>query len=728
MKRMIALMEKNLLCAWWVLLLVVGGGLLFSLADWPRHWSATARDAALIYVFLVTGISGTVAFGVDLKGESLRFLDYLPLRRSQIWLANFLQGLIILALTLFALGWRWIFVAASDESAEATLLLSSPGGFVLAAGSVGFFCLGFGLFSRVLAQDDSPAVTEMIFLLLGVFISLVVLFYMGLSPGVDELAPVLISSGCILTASSFWIFTLFPPYFGGKRRHLAVGLMVVMAPTALLFHGYHVCLGLAELAADEELRVYQVVLAEDPPGHLLAVVGSQRSGSHTLAIDVASERVTDLGRLEPLSWNMGFYNEDRAQGLVLSGLFLSWFMDNGLWKPPLWSRQRLAAVDLASLTPEVIPEVVNDHFRSIGRTVDGQHLLVTQRVMGQPPLLHILDRRGLPCGLPEIRLGGSGARLFASPDGLLLAPDYEAPGVTPDHPAFLILDLSTGRVERFRLPGRLLGFSPRLTRAVCVRERVSAGGFLQSVVNYDVASKQETILLAEDELPLIQLSEKELGQGRPESEPRKRPRPFVDVFDNPPAPPGQPDLHFDSAFSRALWHSQRVVGEYHEHRLVLLDLDSGEKRLLLGPDLLPRSHVTQSEPGFDTPAVYGFLPDGSGAVVLIGRVISIVDCKTGELVPITEPLQAGSGRSFSPDRRRLWVEGDRGIDVHAGGRSRTIYRGFSQGASWFDDDWITVVENHRILLVAADGSQTRVLLDVSRGACRDIRKLHPSGE
>ncbi len=179
-----------------------------------------------------------------------------------------------------------------------------------------------------------------------------------------------------------------------------------------------------------------------------------------------------------------------------------------------------------------------------------------------------------------------------------------------------------------------------------------------------------------------------------------------------------------------MWHSQRIVGDYLEHRLILLDLDSGEKTLLVGPGLLPRSHVTQSVSGLNTPAVYGFLPDGSGAVVEIRRVISIVDTRTGELEPITEPLPDRltwfspdlRGREhFSPDRRRFLERSKLGINVHVRGRSRTIYRGYSSRPWWLDDDWVMVTEPKRILLVAADGTQTRVLLDLSRGASLHIQ-------
>ncbi len=730
-QRVIALIRKNLLYGRWGALAAVVPALLASVLI-PHHiWEEFGAlwDLAVIFVISLGVMLGINSFGADSKDEAIRFLDYLPLRRLEIWLANYLPGLLILGLVVLAFAWRAPFLTSVADPIEryGPFWLSGPGWpFVLAGGSVGLLGLGLGAFSGALFLRENPA-AALVLGLISLHVALVALvMYLDLTPKLDQMAPLAALSGGLFAAASLVIFILAPAHLGGRRRFLLAGASMTGILSVVVLIGYTACQGWAELVPGERLSLNPLALVHEPHGYLLVEASSGQSAEHMLAIDVENEQATELGR------GLELLDQKSTRGFVRRACFYSKLSEGGLWPGP----RRLILSNPASGAREALGGAASDlfikekpYFEAIGWAADPERLLVSSiGPDGDRLFTKVFDRQGVlrvDIPLPEAPSEDS---VFVSAAGQVLgrvATEIETGGSE-----FIILDLTSGLVERFQLPGRLLSFSPDLSQAVCALGRVTDGICRQSVVVVDLASKEQRILLSEDQVPAVFLSEEQLEQQSWRFWSGK----LVDAFSHKPKQRMEPELSFDSTFSKALWNSRKVRGELYEHRLVLVDLASGRQKPLMGPERLPRSRVAASLAGLDAPVVYGFLPDASSAVVEVRGVISILDATSGELVPIVDRSKIADsyddrwfkrGR-FSPDRRRLLVARDArqgsgsDIDVYAKGQVVTVLHTgrWARDWLWFDDDRILVIEASRVHLVAADGSQTRILLDAWPGPDR----------
>src|SRR5215471_9139999 len=109
---MLALIRKNL---WqWrrsriAACVIFGGALVFSYVDSFVHWPAENWIYVLPFLILLAQSTGASVLGADLRHDNVRFLEYLPIRWWHLWLANWLDGVLVCLLAVGLLSWHRVW-------------------------------------------------------------------------------------------------------------------------------------------------------------------------------------------------------------------------------------------------------------------------------------------------------------------------------------------------------------------------------------------------------------------------------------------------------------------------------------------------------------------------------------------------------------------------------------------------------------------------------------------
>jgi hypothetical protein len=502
--------------------------------------------------------------------------------------------------------------------------------------------------------------------------------------------------------------------------------MIVLVGT---IHLYLSALRWKELSANEKLRIFDVARLPGKPERLLAVVASDRSLQHTVSIDVETERYHDLGR--DLSWFAASRSDPMTIFAGNSGLlsFQAQRAPNGLFPIP-------PSIVLVSPEGNGLEQIIATRAFNCRWSADARFVVYVEARHDDPgsrngktagsersTLLAVVNRSGKV--LSRLPISSRANRFHLSPSGRVLAVAPLAGEEKAKHdaesPTYILLDLATQTQTRFQLPGTVMSFAPDLKRAACLRTQIREGRQFQSVVVVDLETKAEQQLFSEQEIPSVMVDDKVAAQvGRAVA---TSPSLWVDSFSDSPRWLQLPTLMFNAKFDRAVTVLRELQGDMFAYSIVVVDVASGQKRVLVPPSELPKHSVTTGLGSYSLLLFFGFLPNDSQLAYKLGNTLYLLDTSSGERTVLakTSPEAGGeySGEfHFSPSRQQVVYQtytrvapgqGSSKLERCSAEQSQILH--FSKSdisqASWLDEEQITFVENDRLFVIRADGTGLR---------------------
>jgi hypothetical protein len=664
-------------------------------------------------VILAGLAAGAGAFSADSKNESLHFLDYLPIGRPRIWLANAVTAVVWLSVYVVAISW-WRVLVSGPEHGELLTAFVGQGrwAFLIGPLALGLWCLALGLFMRVLVVRENTAMMPALVIVLGcTLLSIIGAGTAEVLPTQLDAAPLLLLSGVLFAAGSLWIFVLHPPHHRDRRAlllavPLGVGVLVAAGGLAAWFGHRWIELDLAE---QPEINGVKMVR----PDRLLVRVSTRRMLEHHLLVDVASGRRWYVGR------SLKEFNG--PDGKLA---FLERFAPGALWPHPAWpvlydlddARReevwREGVWDFLGRAPVFrYPDVWST---PVAWTADGRFLVVSdihyRQKDGMAPQRYvvILDRTGREILNEETPIAGEP---MIGPQGqvVALAAQDRVHGRKLRDPVHLLwLDPSRASSEELQPPGEVLVLSHDLDQAVCMVTRVQGQQLRRRVVLVELPDGDVRELLSEHDLMPVTLAPWEIEQGLPAPAPFLGRAPHHQVGDH-----GRlaPRLRFDPSLEHAVWLERRLRGEFIEHRFVLIDTISGEREVLVDSDDLPRAHV--SRPGVQLEYAFHFTTDGQALVATEKGQRWLLQLETGQREPTVSADVGERHHRFSPDERRFvhWPrrehEGEHALELVETAGSQVLYRSAQPIGTvvWVDDRQIAFSSGDHVYLVVADAGK-----------------------
>ncbi len=418
-------------------LVLLAVALLFSISDFFMNFPPAAWGLMLVLMFLLGQAGGASALNTDLQHDNILFLEYLPIRWSWLWLANYLDQFVFNLVFIFFLTWHRLlfFKPLSPPAVDVTDPFSDPilsplyaSRWLLPVALFAFISASFAytLFWRTFFRTDKAAIVPN--LLAGVlFLSWPIAFFtlMHLAPSIADLVPILLLFTFLFSLASFLAFAMPPRYWPRWLRFLTAGL-----PLITLLFAIEVLVFFASADrwsrldfSEPELRFNAATFPDASPNpYTLLTVRSFRSGSHTFYWDPSLDSPKYLGR--ELSTTDDELNDDNTTTRSTSArnlAFVAEFAPRTLWptgqvlltmNPDGSSPHQLIHLD--NLASSVIE---NGYFSGrVRRSADGSFYLV----LVEPP-----------------RVSRDGSRLPRSRENILLA-----------------VDSATGAVRKLSLPAR----------------------------------------------------------------------------------------------------------------------------------------------------------------------------------------------------------------------------------------------------------------------------------
>lgn len=679
---------------------------------------------ALIGFFL--GLFCVIAgFGGDYVKEAHRFLEFLPIRRSAIWLVGYLTGGCLLCLSSVLLFGTGVLLFQPSPVPEFAFFV--PGRFALVASgaTILFWMFSIAVFPVASLDKGKQGATNVgVMMLIAVFLPIAVcgfLRQLRILPPATDLIPVLLISALLYSIASFSLFALMPRHLKRTTR-IAGAIAAFLVCTAALFgHLYLKYLTWRTIGVSEPLEivhVYQPRL-DDQPNLILADVKSYRSGRHEVSIDVAQGTHHDLGR-----WLTFIEVHNNDSGLLH---FVS-SRDDGF-------RGGHAAVTMA-------PDATRRHsFRfETGRSyfdcVHVRWLQNPRRLMypshsreTQQSYLCVADCTGKI--LERFQVAQYSNRFVLSPTNqvLALAPREtttgRSAGATPaaDEKPYMIIDLDSGSVIRFDVPGEAHLFAKDLERVICKRERIQEGRRYRSYVLVDLPSFDERVVLPEEEFPPSEVTSQVQTTITPNiTTDNEVPTPFLRVNDS-----------FDTAF----WVKQRVEGDYFRYSIVLIDLDTGQRQVVVPESETLKLPVVLSggEARTSPVTVHRATADGDGLLFGVGKQVYLYSLPKQEsaLVADNEILLEASyedsevrystvhspsgyrtlrfGQVYEKSADDSWSSQLRfaAIDVFREGKPIRLFRGdnFIKGVIWLDEERLIFYEEQAIYSLDTTGGSAQ---------------------
>ena len=266
--------------------------LLFSIGDalfhYPDKFFWPVAIPIGVTLAMVAGVSG---FAGDYKNDWKKFLEYLPLSRSSIWLANILDGLVFpILLLVFLFGYRWLtYVPPQDE-----MLLHffpSRGALFIDFCALFFFLdsafLPFVPFLRKGTHSQALIVAPLMALLAIGFVGLGNLAtQVSILPALHDLAPVLLTMAGLQYLAAYLIFARTPWHWPLWRMGLFILLplqiVVVAGGLGALYAG---CMKWQHITPQEQVRFYGAQRVEqNGEPYVLCDVVSYRSAHHQIVL------------------------------------------------------------------------------------------------------------------------------------------------------------------------------------------------------------------------------------------------------------------------------------------------------------------------------------------------------------------------------------------------------------------------------------------------------------
>jgi dipeptidyl aminopeptidase/acylaminoacyl peptidase len=732
-KTLLALLKKNnsqpgVLTSIWVMLAMA----VFGAFDASRPLSPPAWFGMLLWVVILGTSAGTGAFSADLTSNHLRFLEYLPIRRWQIWLADWGDGLVwLLAMLLLAVGPRTLNWTPPPEGGrgpeEAFNAVFFPTRWSAMVGltSLGFCTFGIGAFYRVLVERDSVMVFR------AIISSLAVCAAVWAVPGLLRIVPTLLDVavplfvlGALFSAGSYLLFAWTPKEWGVFRRWALLRL-----PCVLTIYGtgavvlFLCCRQWTALDLARPARVGVAAVNGEPAESLLVTVRALRSGPHLLSLDPRTGRHHYLGRgLSP--YRRGGSSPSGPDGRLL---LRAEFAPDGFWP----------AAAIVGMNPDgtgrrTLLDLPNERdegsVSEVAWSPDGSSLIfATTARNGAERMLCIAD----PSGAVRRRIPIDGRGNFALHGNDLLTvphlgrrPDEEREAVR----SLLHVDLESNRQRTIELPGYLLGCSTDLRGAVCLKNRDGDGVRRRSLVWVDLRTAGETVVAHEDEIPPLDLHDVEPREyGSVDGGELVYPAPRRGWSDRVGMSFGDVHAFLDDAGRRIAWF---VHGSDRSSvtpaAVTLVDPETGKRRPLLDASSAAASRPAPVPAGSRQPlSLHGFTRRGDELVYEWGNEVVAVSTADG-VRRVVARRPAGADHvtwTFSPDGRRVTSRVstyDRDaspptqrstVQAWHDGRAVTLFDGVGNvSPQWLDDEHVILEDEFTLTLVPARGEGPRRLL------------------
>lgn len=726
---------------------------LVSVLDMSWPFPAPAWLLIGFLAFLIGQSGGGDAMGVDFKHQSIRFLEYLPIRRWTIWLANWLDQMAACLIVIALLFWHrivaWTPPLASGPYAPLdAALFGSRWLLPLVLCSIMVASFGHSLFWRTFFRSELASLIPgwISTAVLG-FAPAAVLIGLQLVPPWHDSTLILLLIGLAFSLASLLAFALPPVHWGRAARFGAVGLplfvSILIGEVAGIYAGLS---SWKQLDASDRTLIVRASFEQGDPNTVLLDVRSSMSGQHALLCDLANGTVRYLGRgLSRLraDWD----DDDRIARAGAGGplVFISSLASNNLWPAP---------PSLITLDPEhaqrrsIVPirafvDTDGSTWQIIRAqwTADGRWLVA----MANPSEDYRSDRRprrdtftstrlligkvnstGVPAFDVRRRLSVFGSAYLLSDGGRIVAqplpkspadddPADPSAALSSSQPApapithrYRIYDIASERDRYIELPGAVIRFAADLSQALCLRVSTRDGMCYRSVVRVDLDTLDERTIIAESELaPLPGMA-----------------GPLSGYYDLLPARQGRfdqelpgrdPMLDVDPSWHHLVWLRQRIDTNARRISLVDIDLSTLQRtELVAEADLAPVALVPSYDPRSSS-RFWGFSSDGSAVLLKNGRNCYRVSIPDGTRQTTTLGDDALSEMRFSPSGVRLALIRSAGADtvrvvVLNAQQSRVVYTTSEYPmVRWLDENWLLVTDGPRLLRIAADGSSQSVL-------------------
>lgn len=755
---MLTLLKKNLARGYSSgPLLFAGIAFIISLLDWHYSFPDRTWYSIAMGFWILSFAVGGACFETDLAKDNIRFLEYLPVRRSHIWLANYVDGLYSIILAVIAAGWHrtlWFVPAGAGSMEEFPSLFATRWSFLLGVGASAFWFFSVAVFFRTFFQRISvallPAGAVVIALVL---LKAYTIEILQLTPSWLEAAPVLFLSGLLFSAGGFLLFVLVPAYKPQWMRCLVFGtptmLVIMLIGTGHLRYEW---LRWKEISPHATLEIDSAVVPLNQKNTLVAEVIDKRSGSHMINLDLQTGDFCDLGR--GLDWSISYQSRDKVSvGITDRLCFRSSRELNGLFA----DRRYLVTMgahgeDTRRVLPTESPrrnyssEEPSWQYSGFQWPTNGE----TTVFLGDDydptserskKSVVVADRQG------TIRHRLATADFLLSESGLIVRTEPAEGKTTSERPrvwpTYILLDTTSGKETRFQLHGRNLGFSIDLAYAVIARGRVQEGRGYQSVILVNLTTQEEKLLIAENELPPVIFGDESSATNWLAAEYYPRMETFSLNYERLDFGYWrEPTVVFDGRFAQAVWLKQERNGEFLEYSLISIDVKTGARHVLLRTDELPK-HRIGAERFYQTDLmVYGFSADGKTLLYKLNGAITSMDIATAARQTLAQVAdeqdqnrmwdqnsmgelrlspgvrriyrQTITNKKMTPVAARLVRDKDRydgTIEIFENGKAKAIYsRPYRFESFWLDDEQIVVNEGDKVTLVRADGSGERQIV------------------
>lgn len=687
--------------------------------------------------------AAAAAFRGDFTNQANRFLEYLPAKRSAIWLASYSSGLVLLCLAAITLFWLEVLLFPIGTETNAIhhsyydpdffffgYLLHGRWGMAVFFGSALFLGFSVVTFSAAyldrkdLPPTNNPATGGMF--LWWMFMPVCVgatLGFLQVVPSGLALSPVLLTTGLLYSAGGYGLFALAPKHITpAGRAWLGTGLFLAIS-TAMVgqLYLYHLEWRVFDPSLPFEIeRVYRP--RPEDPNLLLADVRSYRSGNHCVSIRVADHTYHDLGR-----W-LTFLEVPDDNGLLH---FVNRRREFGRWKDfvrmaPDGTRRRSFAI------PGVGRHGVGSYAGRDVQWLAGKGLLVYAAYE------HREDSRLWLCAADSDgrllkQFPVDSARFLATPTGKVLAI---GPGAEPrdamsngplahEEKPYMLIDLESDSIRRFGLPGSPVRFARDLRRVLCSRFRIENGRRYQSGVLVELPSLAEELMIPEGDLEATELT----------SQVNLALEPAIPTDEDGP----NQFLMVNDGFDKAAWVKRRVDGDYFRYSIALVDLDTGKREIAVPESATTPMPVVMTQGTAASPTnLLKFTPDQAGITYTIGPRVYLCDIDERQSILLADASigwdsdAVDAVRLFrqpqdysadlSPSGRRVlrlwnhWVKPTSGmvqrpqlefaaIDVFEGGKPVRVYTSqrYIEGAQWLDDERIVFHEADAIYVLESTG-------------------------
>jgi hypothetical protein len=441
----------------------------------------------------------------------------LPIRRRDIWLANWLFSAVpavifVLLLTVYRTI-AWPPPLAYNDLQAFLRVFPDRWSLMVGGAAIIYWSICAAAFFGIFFKRELAAVGPVLLVSLAPLVMLgVVVEWIGLTPGVLDMAPIMFVSGTLFALGGWWVFAASPSHWSNVRRFGRFGLWVLLPIIALgLAQTYLACQAWSGVQWSK-VRSVDVVDHYDFGTHIVgdrAVafnVRERRSGRHLFILDMDDLRVHRIGRdvdllnqtyLTAASADMRLYFvlRHRADGVLPTAPVLS-----------QWNADQASIEPLFSLEPITLDSGVKYDIGLAGFFhLDDQWRIFWARDLSQlkpgPAFIVIttVDGRRID-SFPALR---TGRPLFlVSEAGRLLAVD-----VAPENKSnrrqtsstLLLYDLQTRRRHSIKIDGQIESIAPDLTRAAIVRPHVEDDRLSYSLNLVDLPSGRETTLISHDQ-------------------------------------------------------------------------------------------------------------------------------------------------------------------------------------------------------------------------------------